>query len=131
MVEKMKKETSRDFWSLFGRVGEHQAQALDRETVDGKSCDALRITGGGVEGLLLFLDPATGLPFAIRYADQSPMGGPVVTTEIYGDYRDVGPVKLWYSIRMLQDGQPFATGTVTSWVVNGSVDPKVFEKPEK
>ena len=51
-----------------------------------------------------------------------------MTTEIFGDFRDVGPVKLPHAIRVLQDGQPFATGTVRSAIVNGVIDPKLFER---
>jgi zinc protease len=126
---KMAEETARDFWRLFGKLDDHEAQALPKDQIDGKSCSVVRITGGGIESMLLFLDAQTNLPAAIRYSGQSMAGGPVETTEIFGDYRAVGPVKLPHSIRMLQDGQPFAEGTVTSAVANGNVDPKVFEKP--
>ena len=43
----MEEEAARDFWGLFGDLQSREAQALDREEVDGKSCNVVRITKGG------------------------------------------------------------------------------------
>lgn len=123
-------DRGRSFWSLFSRPDTYQFQSLGTDQIDGKACDAVRISGGGLrKSVILFVDPQTKKPVAIRYPGSSPDGGPAEIMELYSDWRAVGSVQLPYGIKTTLDGKPFGTGTVKSFTVNGEVDAKLFERP--
>lgn len=128
-VAEILEDRARDFWSLFGSPGAYTAQALPPEEAEGKKCDRLLISGGGLEQVFLYIDASSGEPVQMRYQGQSPQGGPVEVTEIYGDFRPEGAVKVPHSMKTLHNGQPFASATVKSVSVDGEIDPKIFAKP--
>ncbi|MDM7915268.1 MAG: M16 family metallopeptidase [Candidatus Eisenbacteria bacterium] len=124
----MQSDRARQFWMLFANPESYDAQAVADETIDGKKLAGVLLKKEGVDPFFLFVDPATGRPAAIRYQG-SGQQGPTEMTEIYDGYGEYGSLLLPDSIRILSEGQPFATSKVTKLVVNGPVDPKLFEKP--
>jgi hypothetical protein len=56
-------------------------------------------------------------------------GGPVTAQELMGGYKAVGGIQIAHSTRILYDGEPFISVTLTSVKVNSGVDPAIFKKP--
>ncbi len=129
-ISSILEDRGRSFWSLFSRPDTYQFQSLGTEQMDGKGCDVVKISGGGLKKPAnLYVDSQTGEPVAIRYNGQDPNGAPAEIQEIYSDWRAAGPVRIPFGIKTMMDGKPFGTGKVTNAVVNGGVDSKLFEKP--
>ncbi len=128
-ISEILEDRARDFWSLFGNPGAYTAQALPPEEVEGRLCDRILISGGGLDQAILYVDAESGEPVQMRYQGQAPQGGPTEVTEVFDDFRAEGPVKVPHSTRTLHNGQPFATGTVKSVSIDGTIDPKLFTRP--
>jgi hypothetical protein len=128
-MAELAKDRARDLWGIFSSAGRLQAQALPRETVNGREVDVVLLSGEGLESVFLLVDPGSGRPAGLRYRGQAPMGGPVQTTELYDDYRQVGPLWLPHAMEVLHDGQPFAKGRVMRAAVNEGVKAEMFERP--
>jgi len=129
-IAQLVEERARGFWSLFSRPDTYQTQAVAGEEIEGKKCDAVLLSGGGIKQATLFVDAATGVPVAIRYQGSGPDGAPAEIMETYGDWRPVGSVKMPFGTKTIVDGKPFGVGVVKTAVVNGGVDETLFGMPK-
>jgi YHS domain-containing protein len=104
------------------------AVALEPITLDGAAMDRARIQRGPVD-VTLAVDRATGLVRRATFVDRSNAGGEYGEyTIVYGDYRDVGGIKVPFSEKALFNGVPdeTATRTLDAITINAPVDPALF-----
>jgi zinc protease len=128
-IDELTEDRARDLWGIFSHADRIQAQALPRESVNGRDLDVLLLSGEGLEKVFLLIDPSTGRPGGLRYRGESPMGGPVTTTELFDDFRQVGTLWFPHAMEVLHDGQSFAKGRVMRVAVNEGVKDEMFAKP--
>ena len=83
-----------------------------------------------VEAWKVYVDRQSRLVVRMDYRTQSELTGqPVIAQELLGDYRTVGGIQMAHTTRILYEGEPFLTVTLTSVKVNSGVDPAIFKKP--
>lgn len=123
------KDHSRDFSELFGKIDDMKALPLGQHDFDGRTCDAIVITGEELDRLFLYIDPETSMPIGMQYQGQS-MTGPVEATKFMRDFREVGDVKMAHQLEIHHDGEPFAKAILKSVKINEGVDEALFAKPE-
>lgn len=81
----------------------------------------LEISGGVGQTARLELDPETSLPVRIRYEAAVPNGPPVLTEEIWADFREVGGIRFPFRITIFQGGKRYADVTVSDFRVNSGL----------
>jgi hypothetical protein len=129
-IDGLIRDRSYELWGIFARAGELEAQAIGQGEIEGRDLDAILLSGSGLEKAFLYLEPGSGRPAALARSAKSITGVPVRQVEIFDDFRKVGPVMLPHSLKVLQDGEPHASGVVKHAVANEGVDEALFVKPE-
>jgi hypothetical protein len=66
-----------------------------------------------------------------RYSTRGPTGKPVSQEEAFADYRIVSGVRMPFQASLLQDGRPIVRRTLTKVVINGPMDPSIFDRPRE
>lgn len=105
-----------------------QAQALGQRDFQGQKDDAVAVTAGDVQ-LVLYFDPATHLAAGAQYPQETQQG-PVETTEVWSDYREVDGLKFPCHIVSYRNGQKFAENIVHEIKTNTNPNPSLFVKPQ-
>jgi TolB-like protein len=127
--EELKRQYERSILRLFAGPGAFQVQALDElRTVDGVTCSVARVKSETTPDWLLYFAPDGSLA-RMEYQGEGANGGPVRTTEIYGDWRPVGHVRYPRREQTLMDGQPVMDARVTSVKLNPALADELFRKP--
>jgi hypothetical protein len=67
----------------------------------------------------------------MEYQGEGVNGGPVRTTEIYGDWKPVSGVRYPRSEKTMMDGQLVMNARVTSVKLNPALADDLFRKPAK
>lgn len=105
----------------------HDVELVGREAVDGRQAYKLRVTLKTGEVTHYYLDAETYLP--IKWvARRTVQGQPSEFVTTLGDYRDVGGVKMPFSIQVDSPMGPQSL-TFTSFDVNVAIDDAVFSMP--
>lgn len=80
----------------------------------------------------LFFDKGTGYLVKIEFKTKSAeLNFKEVTIDhVYSDFKEVDGVKVPHKMVMSRDGKKFVESEVTSYKAVGTLDPKVFAKPE-
>jgi predicted Zn-dependent peptidase len=104
-------------------------QSIGKDDIDGRPVDVVAIedTSRNLE-VKLFLDATTGLPLKKSYAAEL-MGQPGKVDEVYGDYRDIGGVKVPFRVTLFSDGKKVGDLKVTDVKFNTNVEDSIFKKP--
>jgi zinc protease len=105
-----------------------QAQALGQRDFQGQKDDAVVVTAGDIQ-VILYFDPATHLGAGARYPQDTPQG-PVETTEVWSDYREVDGVKFPCHSVSYRNGQKFSETSVHEIKTNTNPNPSLFVKPQ-
>jgi zinc protease len=105
-----------------------QAQALGQRDFQGQKDDAVAVMAGDIQ-VMLYFDPATHLAAGARYPQETQQG-PVETTEVWSDYREVDGVKFPCHVVSYRNGQKFAENTVHEIKTNTNPNPSLFVKPQ-
>jgi zinc protease len=126
-----RQEQTRDLTTLLRDPSKVKAQALAEPVdVEGFPADVVLIQTPIVEGWKVYVDKQSHLVVRMDYKTKSELtGGPVTAQELMGGYKAVGGIQIAHSTRILYDGEPFISVTLTSVKVNSGVDPAIFKKP--
>jgi predicted Zn-dependent peptidase len=130
MAAKMGAERERDLLHLLTSYSGLQLQAIPAGEIDGKAASVVYVRSGETKGWKIFLDPGTKRILGMEYRDEGMDGSPVLTTEIFGNYQEADGVAWPHSRKLLHDGEPFITMSVTAFKVNSGVDESQFKMPE-
>jgi zinc protease len=122
-------EEMTDFFYFMTHWNDIKFQALDQEELDGTLCDVVYPHDVLVKEWLLYFDAETHLLKGMVYRTRG-AEGPVKSTEIYSDYRDVSGVKLAFANNTLADGEFSANIEFTKIEINVEVDESIFARPE-
>jgi TolB-like protein len=129
--EELRRQYERSILRLFAEPGAFQVQALDElRTVDGVTYSVALIKSETTRDWLLYFAP-DGLLARMEYQGEGVNGGPVRTTEIYGDWKPAGRIRYPRSEKTLMDGQPVMDARVTSVKLNPTLADDLFRKPAK
>ncbi len=129
--EELSRQYERSILRLFAGPGAFQVQALDEpRTVEGVECSVARVKSETTPDWLLYFAPDGSLA-RMEYQGEGANGGPVRTTEIYGDWRPVGRVRYPRREKTLMDGQSVMDARVTSVKLNPALEDELFRKPAK
>lgn len=93
---------------LSDRMASRNLNAVDGETVE---------ISDGTDSVKLVFDKDTGLPKNALY-DAATANGMLPVIETYSDYRDLGGLKIPYSIAITLSGQKFQDLTIKSMQIN-------------
>lgn len=125
-VAELRKQVWRDQELILLRARDEGAvvESLGRQTRDGASYDALRITGADGLAVTVYLDPARHLPRLLTYDE---MG--VETVERFDDYRAVNGIQVPHR-RYTKNVEAELDVRVESVTVNQAIAPALFARPE-
>ena len=81
----------------------------------------------------LGIDPATGRILSLSYNRRGPQGTFGEFIQTFSDFRAVDGLTLPFKVDATFDGQPWKnqSSTVETIVINGAIDPALFEKPKQ
>ena len=85
----------------------------------------LEISGPAIDRVRLFID-ASMLIAGQAYSRPDPTGRPMLTEEVFSDYRVVNGVRVPFEAQLLQNGQPILKRTLTNVAINGPVSDTLF-----
>ncbi len=130
-MAEQKAENERDLYVFLNTYPTMKIQALpDPVDVDGKPADVLFIRSPNIKQWRVYLDQGTHRIVRMEYRSRNPMtGAPVMAQESIQDYKKVGGIQWPHKRELRQDGDPFATSTVTVVKLNTGVAESVFAKP--
>ena len=117
----------RDWVNLMRHADQLTVQLLGTETVAGREAAVLKVSNDSGQSTKLFVDTADFMPLMQEYRGTTPMG-PATMTASYSDWREVGGIKLPYTVIIEADGEPFVTSTVVESNVNIDVAADTFSK---
>jgi hypothetical protein len=113
---------------LAAHEGSVSARALqDTKDETGAARQALELSGPGLEPVVLYINPATGLISKQTYVAGG-AGQPLIE-EIFSDYRVVDGVQVAYTAAVRRAGQPMLERHVNAITINPSLDPALFKRP--
>ena len=127
MAQAVRERWERSFWRLFGHPDQVTIQALGPQTLDGVAYETAFVKSDVVNDLVLWFAP-DGTLARIDYMDEG-QNGPAKFTEVYADWKPVGPLKLPHVTQVLTDGQPFMDGKVSVATLDVPLDDAEFKKP--
>jgi YHS domain-containing protein len=81
----------------------------------------------------LGIDPATGRILSLSYKRRGQQGNFGEFVQTFSDFRDVDGLTLPFKVTATFDGHPWKdqSSTIETIVVNGAIDPALFEKPKQ
>lgn len=118
-----------DFFGNFHDMARYRsAETVELTDFDGRKCYKVKIVRiAGAEGFEFF-DAATGLGAGMIASMDSPMGGKVEQTSVFGDYRDFGGVKI--PTRITQKGAMGEVVIIIKTMDFDDVDAATFVLPD-
>jgi hypothetical protein len=96
---------------------------------DGRMLRALEISGIDLRSVTLFIDEQN-LIAGQSFSNPGPDGRPVVTEEVFSDYRTIDGVKVPFEAQLLQNGRAILKRTIKQVVFNGAVAESLFARPQ-
>lgn len=117
-------------WGLYrgAQTQPIEAQSLGQRDFQGQQADAVVVSLGNLHPILYF-DPATHLAAGATFQQDTPQG-PVETTEVWSDYREVDGVKFPCHTISYRNGQRFSETIVHEIKTNTNPSPSLFVKPQ-
>lgn len=108
-----------------------QAVALGAAKVGTTNVEQVAVTGPGGE-FVLGIDPMTGRILTLAQQRRGPSGAFGQLVQTFDDFRAVNGLSLPFKVTATFDGQPWRvmSAQVEEIVINGSVEPALFEKPK-
>ena len=101
----------------------------NEKTRDGRAVKALEISGVDLRPVTLFIDDQM-LIAGQSFETTGPNNRPVVTEEVFSDYRLVNGVRVPFEARLLQNGRAILTRRLESVRFNTPVDDALFARPQ-
>ena len=96
---------------------------------DGRLVNAIEISGVQLKPVTLFIDDKM-LIAGQSFSTLGPSNQPIVTEEVFSDYRLVDGVRVPFEARLLQNGRPILTRTLKSVRFNSPVADTLFTRPQ-
>jgi zinc protease len=98
------------------------------KTRDGRTVSALQISGADLAPVTLFIDNEMTI-VGQSFTSQGP-AGPVVTEEVFSDYRVVDGVRVPFVARLMQNGREMLTRTLKQVSFNTPIPDTMFQRPQ-
>lgn len=123
------KGVHRNLWFVAQHLNDPQYAfiAQGTEKVGDVQAAVLEVHGAGQQWRW-YIDPQTGHILRGEWQGQGPQG-PSTRVMDSSEWKTVDGITLPYHQEATVNGQPFATVVISSYEINPTVDPKVFEKP--
>ncbi|HKQ80530.1 MAG TPA: hypothetical protein VJ810_42950 [Blastocatellia bacterium] len=109
-----------------------KAVELGKGKIGEAECERVVVTWDGAD-YELGGDPATGRILSLSYKRRGQQGNFGDFVQSFSDFRAVNGLTLPFKVTATFDGQPWQdqSSTVETIVVNGAIDPALFEKPKQ
>ncbi len=91
---------------------------IEGRTVNATGDSSVQITDTTGQASSVEFDPETRLPKRVSYDTQQAGGAPIYSEDVYGDFRDVGGIKVPFKITINQGGHKFADILVKDYKIN-------------
>jgi zinc protease len=108
--------------------GRLAVRVLEEEDQDGRPLRVLEISGRQVEPVKLYVDRDNVIARQ-SFLAPGPDGRAVRTEEGFSDYRTVSGVRVPFQARLLREGRPVLTRTLTNVLLNTPVADSLFARP--
>jgi hypothetical protein len=95
---------------------------------NGRMVQVLEISGQGLDPVRLYIDEQMAIA-GQAFSRADPTGRPILTEEVFSDYREVNGVRVPFEAQLLQNGQPILKRTLTKVALNEPVSDSVFTRP--
>ncbi len=110
------KQSNGDLFRSY--IGLLLSDRVEGRTVNAIDTNAVEISDKSGNVVRMILDPVTHLPKTLSYDAVAVSGAPPAVQESYSDFRDIGGIKIPFKISMTQNGQPYASVTVSDYKIN-------------
>jgi zinc protease len=100
----------------------------DQKGRDGRQMHVLEISGPSIDRVRLFVDEQS-LIAGQAYSRPDPTGRPILTEEVFSDYREINGIRVPFEAQLLQNGQPILKRTLTTVVLNSTIADTLFARP--
>lgn len=101
---------------------------VDQTTREGRPVQVLEVSGAQLDRVRLFVDQQM-LIVGQAYSTPGPTATPVLSEEVFSDYRFVNGIRVPFETQLLQNGQPVIKRTITSVTFNEHVPDTLFNRP--
>lgn len=109
--------------------GKLTVRQLPDETRTGATFKVLEISGSELQPTKLYIDDRL-LIARQTFRAAGPDGQPVEAEEVFSDYRPVSGVRVPFKAEMFRNGRIILERTLTTVIINGSVDDRLFARPQ-
>lgn len=109
--------------------GSLTVRLLPEEGTDGSVVRVIEISGSNLPPVKLYID-ARNLIARQSYSAVGPDGRPLQADEVFSDYRPVNGVQVAFKAEVRRNGRTILDRVLTDVRINGSIDPKLFERPQ-
>jgi hypothetical protein len=100
----------------------------DQTASDGRPVQALEISGPQLDRVRLLIDSQM-LIVGQAYTTPGPQARPILSEEVFSDYRFVDGIRVPFETQLLQNGQPVIKRTITKVTFNEHVPDTLFNRP--
>jgi zinc protease len=100
----------------------------DQTARDGRPVQVLELSGPQLDRVRLFVDPQM-LIVGQAYTTPGPQARPILSEELFSDYRFVNGIRVPFETQLLQNGQVVITRTITKVTFNEHVPDTLFNRP--
>jgi zinc protease len=100
----------------------------DQTARDGRPVQVLELSGPQLDRVRLFVD-AQNLIVGQAYTTPGPQARPILSEELFSDYRFVNGIRVPFETQLLQNGQVVITRTITKVTFNEHVPDTLFNRP--
>lgn len=112
---------------LQGDVPQAKFHLVAREDLEGNKADVVDFEDGSGHSTRFFFDLNSHLPLQAVYADIDADGNPILTTDVFSNYRKVGGVRWPHRVVEYQAGQRKREDIFTEVQVNGNILASFFD----
>ena len=109
---------------------EFKVESAGELKVGDKPAAVLKVTGRDGKEFTLAFDKDSGVPVRLVAKVLGFQGEEFTQETTFGDYKDIGGIKLATKIESKRDGESFLKQEITEFTVLEKVDPKSFAEPE-
>jgi hypothetical protein len=107
------------------------ARSLPDEGREGRTYRVLELSGESLaSSVRLYVDSA-GMIARQSYSEPGPAGRLLQVEEVFSDYRTVDGLQVPFRAELRHNGRPILERVLSTVTINGTVDLKLFEKPQR
>jgi zinc protease len=128
-LEDMKADLVRDPVYLLAHHAQLTAQALGRQTIDGKEVELVYIPSREVEDWIVYLNTGDHRIERMDYRAQG-RGGPVQATSIFSEWETIDGIRFPGRTVVQHNGEELFNITLKEVALNPEISPAQFERPQ-